>query len=122
MAEDEKKQNHSKTLSALLCITHVLPQACKSEEIMGYIFHTEDHIWRWHGPRNFHADITLNGWTDHIIQPSRDAVLNYYKVCTLYICAVLALTLIQSNSIYSLNQRYAEPSDVEEYLHMNNLS
>jgi len=90
---------------------------------MGYIFHTEDRSLRWHGPRNFHADFPLNGWNDHIIQPARDAVLDYYKVRTLYpTCAVLALTSIQSNFIYYLNQRYAEPSYVEEYMRVNNLS
>ena len=36
--------------------------------------------------------------------------------------AVLALTALQSNFIYSLNQRYAEPSDLEVYMRLNNLS
>jgi len=90
---------------------------------MGYIFHTEDGSIRWHGPRNFHANFTLNGWNDHIIQPARDAVLDYYKVRTPYPAyAVLALISMQPNIIYSLNQRYAEPSDVEEYIRLNNLS
>jgi len=90
---------------------------------MVYIFHTENRGSRWHGPMNFHADFTLNGWNDHIIQPARDAVLDYYKVRTLYpTYAVLVLIPNQPNIIYSLNQRYAEPSDVEEYLHINNLS
>ena len=90
---------------------------------MVYIFHTENRGSRGHGPMNFHADFTLNGWNDHIIQPARDAVLDYYKVRTPYpTYAVLALTPIQSNFIYSLNQRYAKPSDVEEYMRLNNLS
>ena len=90
---------------------------------MQYIFHPEDRCFCSYGPRNFHAKFTLKGWNDHIIQPARDAVLDYYKVRTLYpTYAILALIPIQSNIIYSLNQRYAEPSDVEEYLRVNNLS
>jgi len=123
MAEDEKKRKHSETLSTLLYIAHLLPLACKSDEIMEYIFHTERHGRRWHVPMNFHANLTLNGWNNHIIQPARDAVLDYYKVRTPYRAyAVLALIPNQPNIIYSLNQRYADPSDVEEYMHLNNLS
>jgi len=123
MAENWKKRDHSQTLLLLIYIAHLLPLACKSDEIMGYIFHTKRHGSRWHGPMNFHANFTLNGWNNHIIQPARDAVLDYYKVRTLYpTYAVLALIPIQSNFIYSLNQRYAEPSDVEEYMRVNNLS
>jgi len=122
-AENWEKRTHSVNLSVLLYVAHLLPLARKSDEIVGYIFHTEDRSRRWHGPKNFHANFTLNGWNDHIIQPARDAVLDYYKVRTLYpTYAVLALTPIQSNFIYSLNQRYAEPSDVEEYMRINNLS
>jgi len=36
--------------------------------------------------------------------------------------AVLALIAPQSNFIYYLNQRYTEPSDLEEYMCVNNLS
>jgi len=123
IADVKEKRNHSETLSVLLYIAHLLPLACKSDKIMGYIFHTEDYSRRRHGPKNFHANSTLNGWNDHIIQPARDAVLDYYKVCTLYLVyAVLTLIPIQSNFIYYLNQRYAEPSDVEEYMRLNNLS
>jgi len=82
MAKDEEKRNHSKTLSVLLYITHLLPLACKSEEILEYIFLPEDLTRGWEDPRNFHADFTLSGWNDHIIQPARDAVLDYYKVRT----------------------------------------
>jgi len=122
MAEDWKKRNYSETLSVLLYIAHLFPLACKSDKIMKYIFHTERH-GRWNLPMNFHADFTLNGWNDHIIQPARDAVLDYYKVRTPYpTYAVFALIPIQSNLIYSLNQRYAKPSDVEEYMRLNNLS
>jgi len=123
MAEDKKKRNHSKTLSVLLYIAHLLPLACKSDEILEYIFRREDRRRSWRGPRNFHTDFTLNGWNDHIIQPARDAVLDYYKVCTKYpIYAVLALIPNQPNIIYSPNQRYAKPSDLEEYMRLNNLS
>ena len=123
MAEDEKKRNHSETLSVLLYIAHVLPLACNSEEILKSIFLPEDRTKGWKNPPNFHAKFPLNGWNDHIIQPTQAAVLDYYKVRTLYpTYAVLALTPIQSKLIYSLNQRYAEPSDVEEYMRVNNLS
>ena len=123
MADDEKKRNHSKSLLFLLYTAHLLPLACKSDAIVGYISHTKDCGSHWYAPRNFHADFKLNGWNDHIIQPARDAVLDYYKVRTPYRAyAVLALIPNQPNIIYSLNQRYADPSDVEEYMHLNNLS
>jgi len=35
-----------------------------------------------HKLRNFHAEWTLDGWNDHIIQPAQDAVIDYYKVRT----------------------------------------
>ena len=123
MAEDSKKRDHSERLSGLLYIAHLLPVACKSEKILEYMFLPEDRSKGWEDPVNFHANFPLNGWNDHIIQPARDAVLDYYKVRTPYpTCAVLALTSIQSNFIYYLNQRYAEPSYVEEYMRVNNLS
>jgi len=103
MAEDQKKKAHSRNLLVLLYIAHLLPLACNSDKIMGYIFHTEDRSIRWHGPRNFHAVFTLNGWNDHIIQPARDAVLDYYKVRTLYpTYAVLALIPIQYRPLFVL--------------------
>jgi len=123
MSGDWDRRSHSLILLALLYIAHVLPLACKSDKIIGYIFHTEDCTLHWHDPKNFHTNFTLNGWNDHVIQPARDAVLDYYKVRTPYpTYSVLALTPIQSNIIYYLNQRYAEPSDVEEYMRLNNLS
>jgi len=123
VAKDWEKKTHSESLSALLCLAHVLPQACKSKRIIRYIFLREDRIERWQDMQSFHADFTLDGWNDHIIQPARDAVLNYYKVrtpCLIY--AVLTLIPIQPYFIYYLNQRYAEPSDLEEYIRVNNLS
>ena len=69
---------HSKTIFALLCITHVLPLACKSEKITEFIFF--DHTWGVKRPQDFHATWILNGWDDDIIQHPRDAVLSYYKV------------------------------------------
>ena len=116
-------RNHSKTLSVLLYIAHLLPLAWISEDILKDILLPEDRTEGWKGPVNFHATFTLNGWNDHIIQPARDAVLDYYKVCTLYRAyTVLALISMRSNIIYSLNQRYAEPSNVEEYMRLNKLS
>jgi len=97
MADDEKKRNHSKKLSLLLYLPHVLPRACKHKIIRRYIFHPEASNGRraW----NFHADITLDG-----IQPALDAVLDYYKVrTTCLINVVLALIPIHSNLIYFLN-------------------
>jgi len=123
MAKDNRKQQHSKNLSVLLYIAHVLPQACKSEDILEGIFLMEDGTESWSQTRNFHANFSLNGWKDHIIQPARDAVLDYYKVRTHHlIYKVLALRPNQLYFIYYLNQRYAEPSNLEEYMRVNNLS
>ena len=47
-------------------------------------------------------------------------IIRYATQCLTF--AVLALTALQSNFIYYLNQRYAEPSDLEEYMCVNNLS
>jgi len=70
MATDLRKKQHSATLFSLLCIAHALPLAWKSGTIIGFISQLQ----------NFHAEWTLNGWNDGIMQPARDAVLNYYKV------------------------------------------
>jgi len=103
MTEDWKERNHSKKLSVLLYITHVLPLACKSEEILKYIFLPEDRTEGWEDPPNFHANFPLNGWNNHIIQPARDAVLDYYKVRTLYLTyTVLALIRIQYRTLFIL--------------------
>jgi len=103
MAEDEKKQNHSKTLSVLLYFAHLLPLAYNSEGILESIFLPEDHTKGWKNPPNFHADFPLNGWNDHIIQPARDAVLDYYRVRTPYpTSAVLALIPIQYRTLFIL--------------------
>jgi len=56
-------------------VTHVLPLACDSKEVREYIF-------RPHIDWSFHRNWPLNGWNDDIIQPARDAVLEYYKVGT----------------------------------------
>jgi len=102
MAEDEKKRNLSKTLSVLLYIAHLLPLACMSKVLLGYIFRPG---WTEIGLRshNFHADFNLDGWNNHIIQPARDAVLDYYKVRTLYLTyTVLALIRIQYRTLFIL--------------------
>jgi len=85
MANDFKKNKHCSTLSALLCIAHVLPLACESETIMRRIFFAEDRTQSWERSQNFHAECTLDGWNDNIIQPARDAVFNYYKVRAQYL-------------------------------------
>ena len=74
MADDLKKKEHSRTLSALFCIAHVFPLAYKSENVLICIPGETSK-------KNFHAKWALDGWNDDIIQPARDAVLNYYKVC-----------------------------------------
>jgi len=102
MADDEKKRYHSKKVSRLLYLPHVLPRTCKNKRIRKYIFDPEASSGR--GTRNFHADITSDGWNDPIIQPALDAVLDYYKVrttCLIYV--VPGLIPIHSNLIYFLN-------------------
>ena len=102
MADDVEKRYHSKKLSLLVYLPHVLPRACKNKRIMEYIFESEASNGR--RTKNFHADITLDGWNDPIIQPALDAVLDYYKVrttCLIYV--VPALIPIHSNLIYFLN-------------------
>jgi len=61
-------------------MTHVLPLACKSDDIMKWVFCPE--ACARYQRSNFHAVWTLDGWNDHIIQPALDAVLDYYKVRT----------------------------------------
>ena len=123
MAEDWEKQNHSQNLSVLLYIAHLLPLASMSEDILVSTFGPPDFTKGWIYPRNFHANFYLNGWKDHIIQPAQDAILDYCKVrtpCLIY--AMLTLIPNQSYFIYYPKQRYAEPSDLEEYMRVNNLS
>jgi len=103
MASDLQKQRHFKKLLILLYIAHLLPLACKSDAIMGNIFRKEDPSSPWYGPRNFHANFTLDRWNDYIIQPARDAVLDYYKVRTPYpTYTVLALIPIQYQPLFIL--------------------
>jgi len=72
--DEDAKRKYSEDLSTLLCIAHVLPLAQRCWrlvlEISGISRNTEP----------FHAKWTLDGWNDHIIQPARDAVLEYYWV------------------------------------------
>jgi len=119
MASKSTKKRHSGALSALLIIAHVLPLACKSVDIVQHIF-TEKCTASWGRLQNFHARWILVGWNDHIIQSAQDAVLDYYKVHTPKIYTGLVLKFIHSKSVYS--QRYAELSDVKEYIRCNNLS
>jgi len=77
-ATDSDKKRHSNVLFALLCFAHALPLACESEDIMICIF--SETILAREPIRNFHGTWALDGWNDEIIQPARDAVLNYYKV------------------------------------------
>jgi len=70
-SDDNAKKAYSDTLSAMIYIAHVLPRAGRSPFLelcikLGY------HHLNW----------PLNGWNDEIIQPARDAVLEYYKVST----------------------------------------
>lgn len=93
--DDEVKEGHSTALSVLLCLAHVLPLSCESKNIMRNIFLPLDRMGPWDWPNNFHRRWTLDGWNDNIIQPARDAVLDYYKVRTPgRVCAVLTPVLI----------------------------
>jgi len=68
-ASEWTKEEYSETLLALGYFTHVLPLSCKDAIIL-----------RWISHQRFHQSWILDGWNDHIIQPARDAVLDYYKV------------------------------------------
>jgi len=46
-----------------------------------HIFNFDNYQLGLEIPRTFHAEWLLDGWNDHVIQPARDAVLSYYKVC-----------------------------------------
>jgi len=81
-----------------------------------------DHHGGLRDIHSFHERWPLDGWNDDVIQPARDAVLSYYKVHVLRSSPSVCAQPIEPNSIYSLNQRYAEPSDVKEYMRRNNLS
>jgi len=69
--DDDSKEEHSEILSYMVYVAHVLPLACSSERIPREIFNLD-----W----NFHRKWPLNGWNNDILQPARDAVLEYYKV------------------------------------------
>jgi len=89
MAHGLSKAEHSETISVLLYIAHALPLACKSEKIMESIF--PNHRWGLYAC-SFHQKWRLDGWNDVVIQPARDAVLNYYKVrVSIYHSTLLAL-------------------------------
>ena len=89
LADDLRKMRHSEIISALLYIAHALPLACKSEKIMKSIL---DHDSGLGYAYSFHERWPLDGWNDNVIQPARDAVLNYYKVrVSIYPSTLLAL-------------------------------
>jgi len=78
-SDEDTKRKYSEVLCAFLCIAHVLPLAQKSQGLLDQIYNGQrDERWQGH----FHKRWTLDGWNDHIIQPARDAVLEYYKVRT----------------------------------------
>lgn len=106
-ADNYQKNAHFRSLSTLRCITHALPLSCKDKTILRLI-----------PDKYFHQEWTLDGWNEDIIQPARDAVLNYYTVCITNISNMPKMNL--SNFIFF--QRYAEPSDVKSYMHHNSLS
>ena len=58
----------------MIYIAHVLPLACDSDEV-------KECISNPHFRGNFHHEWPLNGWNDNIIEPARDTILEYYKVC-----------------------------------------
>jgi len=83
-----------------------------------------DHHWGLECACSFHERWPLDGWNDDVIQPARDAVLNYYKVrAQIFPPTMLVLNPFnQTRFICSLLQRYAEPFKVEAYMYCNNLS
>jgi len=101
-ADDLSKEGHYDAICAFLCIAHALPLvACKSERIMKSIFFY--HHWGLGFAFSFHAMCPLDGWNDNVIQPARDAVLNYCKVhAQMFPPTVLALKPIQPNSVFIL--------------------
>ena len=83
-------------------------------------------IWRIVvGPGTVRGTFMQSGlWTGGMIisfnpLETQFSIIIRYAPCLVY--EVLLLTAFQSNSIYSLNQRYTEPSDVEEYMRINHL-
>lgn len=90
----------SNILSTLLCIAHVLPLACRSEEVLTEIFNPNSRYS--HREQNFHEQWILNGWCDPIIQPARDAVLEYYKVSMYHL--LLVIKLRQRDYLFSVTQ------------------
>jgi len=83
--EDEKKKDHP----PVRVITHVIPLAGKSDAILGQILLLETRPGK--RARNFHKTYEVGGWDDHIIQPARGAILDYYKVCTPNISSITCL-------------------------------
>jgi len=110
-SDEDTKRKYSEVLCSLLCIAHVLPLAQKSQELLKEIYNGWQNEFL---QQHFHKRWTLDGWNDHIIQPARDAVLEYYKVRT------------KSQFVHWLfiqwYQRYAKEADVEEYMRLGNLS
>lgn len=82
-AEDERKKDHL----PIRVITHVLPLARKSDIILGRIRFLEDRV----RSGNFHKVYKTGGWDDHNIQPAREAILDYYKVCTPIVSSIPCL-------------------------------
>ena len=108
--DEDAKRKYSEVLSALLCISHVLPLAQKSWPLLQEIFQYSDDPHE-----SFHTKWTLDGWNDHIIQPARDAVLEYLKVRTPN--QFVRWLFIQ----WPIYQRYAR-EELEKYMKLGNLS
>ena len=85
----------------------MLPLACESKKVLNHISPGSRGSRRY-----FHEGWRLDGWNDHIIQPARDAVLEYYKVN-------VANRVYTSLNVHS--QRCAKPSAVEKYMRLHNL-
>jgi len=73
-SDDEDKEIHSRTLSKIAYLAHVLPLACSSKRYLRGILRGSTY------ENGFHGKWHLNGWNDDIIGPARDAVLEYHKV------------------------------------------
>ena len=59
----------------MVYVAHVLPLASDCKVILSL-------ICAQFGSDDFHRRWPLDGWNDDIIQPARDAVVEYYKVHT----------------------------------------
>jgi len=80
-----------------------------------HIFNFDNYQLGLEIPRTFHAEWLLDGWNDHVIQPARDAVLSYYKVCV-----SIAVLFRQNSHSNTLNAIFFF-SDTRSHLVLKNI-